>query len=127
MSKLHKMVGFVVTTRPEEARNFFGNKLGFRFVSDDHFALVFDANGTMLRVVKAKSFTPAQGTVLGWEVDDIADSIKALEKNGIAFERYPGMPQDENGVCTFPGGDKVAWFKDPDGNTLSLSQHVNPV
>ncbi len=125
MTKLDRMIGFVVTTKPEEAKRFFGEKLGFQFIGDDPFALVFDANGTMIRVVKAKSFTPWHGTVLGWEVPDLLDAVKTLEAKGIVFERYPGMPQDHHGICTFPGGDKVAWFKDPDGNTLSLSQHVN--
>ena len=124
MLKLEKMVGFVVTTRPEEAKAFFAEKLGFRFVSDDDFALVFDANGTMLRVVKAKSWTPQQGTVLGWQVNDIAAYVKHFSAKGVEFQRYEFMHPDAQGIVTFPTGDKVAWLKDPDGNVLSLSQHV---
>ena len=120
---LSKMVGFVITTRPEQAKAFYSNILGFRYVKDDGFALVFDANGTMLRAAKLKEFTPAQFTVLGWEVDDIAAVVKALKAKGVTFERYPGLPQDEDAICTFGGEARVAWFKDPDGNVLSLSQH----
>jgi hypothetical protein len=61
--------------------------------------------------------------VLGWEVPNMAEAVRALEKAGVQFERYQGVPQDELGVWTAPGGDQVAWFKDPDGNTLSISQH----
>ncbi|HVH85628.1 MAG TPA: VOC family protein [Terriglobales bacterium] len=121
---LSKFVAFAITTQPERATNFYRDTLGFRLVKDDGFALVFDAHGTMLRVSKMKQFTPAQYTVLGWQVEDILNTVHALSAQGITFERYPGLPQDENAICTFPGGDKVAWFKDPDGNVLSVSQHV---
>ena len=120
---LTKMVGFVITTQPEKAKSFYGNTLGFRFVKDDGFALVFDANGTMLRVAKLKEFTPAQFTVLGWEVDDITAAVATFKAKGITFERYPGLPQDEDAICSFGNEARVAWFKDPDGNVLSLSQH----
>jgi catechol 2,3-dioxygenase-like lactoylglutathione lyase family enzyme len=121
--RLSKFVGFAITTKPEEAEAFYSHKLGFTFVRDDGFALVFDAHGTMLRVSKMREFTPAQYTVLGWEVEDIVRTVTGLKERGVVFERYPGMPHDDNAVCTFPGGDRVAWFKDPDGNVLSLSQH----
>lgn len=122
-SHLSKMVGFVITTRPEQAKAFYGETLGFRFVKDDGFALVFDANGTMLRVAKLKEFTPAQFTVLGWEVDDIVAAVTAFKAKGVTFERYPGLPQDEDAICSFGTEARVAWFKDPDGNVLSFSQH----
>lgn len=122
--RLSKFVGFAITTKPEEAKTFYAEKLGFRFLRDDGFALVFDAHGTMLRVSKMRAFTPAQYTVLGWEVEDILRAVKGLSQCGVKFERYSGMPQDENAICTFPGGDRVAWFKDPDGNVLSLGQHA---
>lgn len=122
--RLSKLVGFAITTKPEQAKTFYAEKLGFRFVKDDGFALVFDAYGTHLRVSKLKQFTPAQHTVLGWQVEDIVAVVEALKSRGVTFERYPGMPQDENAICTFPTGDRVAWFKDPEGNVLSLSQHV---
>ena len=122
--RLSKFVGFAITTKPEEAKIFYGEKLGFNFLRDDGFALVFDAHGTMLRVSKMREFTAAQYTVLGWEVEDIVRAVRGLNERGVAFERYPGMPQDQTAICTFPGGDRVAWFKDPDGNVLSLSQHA---
>lgn len=95
-----------------------------RFVSDDSFALVMNANGIMVRLSKAPNFTPAGFTVLGWEVSDIAAIVPELQKKGVHFEKFPGLPQDQLGIWTTPNGDKVAWFKDPDGNILSVSQHV---
>ena len=125
MPTLTKIIGFLTTTKPEEARTFFGETLGFRFLHEDDFALVFDANGTMLRVAKARTFTPAHGTVLGWEVDDIRSAVRELAARGVHFEQFnlPFLKQDELGVWTAPGGDEVAWFKDPDGNVLSISTH----
>lgn len=122
--KLNTMVGFLVTTNPEAARKFYSEVMGFRLLTDDHFALAFDAHGAMLRVGKAQEFTPAFGTVLGWEVGDISETVAELKERGVNFERYPNMRADEQGVFTFPNGDRVAWFKDPEGNVLSLSQHV---
>ena len=124
MADLKTMVGFLVTTNPEAARRFYTEVLGFRLLSDDAYALAFDARVARLRVVKATSFTPAHGTVLGWEVDDIAAAVAELQSKNVIFERFPGMQADEQGAFTFPNGDKVAWFKDPEGNLLSLSQHV---
>ena len=121
--RLSKLVGFAITTQPEKAKAFYTGLLGFRFVKDDGFALVFDAHGTMLRISKLKQFSPAQFTVLGWQVEDIEAAVAELVRRGAVFERYPGMPQDKNAICTFPGEARVAWFKDPDGNVLSISEH----
>ena len=118
------VVTFLLTQNPEAAIAFYRDQLGLQYLRDDGFALVFDLNGVMLRIGKVPSFTPAKNTVLGWESRDIGAAIAALEQKGIAFERYPNMSQDAQGICTFPNGDKVAWFKDPDGNVLSLSQHA---
>ncbi len=126
MPALTRMIGFVVTTNPAQAIAFYRDKLGFMLVSDDNFALVFDANGTMLRVVKAPQFTPQQGTVLGWEVSDMEGAVAELETRGVVFNRYPGLPQDERGIWNVPNGDRVAWFSDPNGNVLSISQHNRP-
>ncbi len=84
--------------------------------------LVFDAGGTMLRVTTVQKVAAAQYTVLGWQVEDIAATVKVLQKAGVKFERFEGMPQDELGVWTAPGGAKIAWFKDPDGNMLSVTE-----
>jgi catechol 2,3-dioxygenase-like lactoylglutathione lyase family enzyme len=123
MAPLNKVVTFVATTNPQNAKRFYEEKLGLRFVSDDGFALVFDIDGIMLRIAKVPDFRPAPFTILGWEVSDIEDSVSHLNTKGVEFERFPGIPQDELGIWNAPGGARVAWFKDPDGNILSLSQH----
>jgi catechol 2,3-dioxygenase-like lactoylglutathione lyase family enzyme len=125
MLKLERVVAFVVTSKPDEAKAFYSAKLGFRFLRDDEFALVFDAHGVMLRIAKMQKFTPAQNTVLGWEVENIAKAVQELAAKGVQFEQYDFMHPDQQGIVTFPTGDKVAWFKDPDGNVLSVSQHVS--
>lgn len=125
MANLSKMVGFLVTTNPEATHHFYTELLGFRLVSDDDYALAFDTGDALLRVGKAQSFTPAHGTVLGWEVPDIHTAVTDLRAKGIVFERFRSMPADEHGIFLFPNADKVAWFKDPEGNLLSLSQHAH--
>lgn len=118
-----KLIGFVPTKNSTLSREFYEGKLGFKFVSDDQFALVMQAGESMIRIAKAGKFTPAQYTVMGWEVTDIAAMVKWLTGRGVAFEKYPFVQDQEQGIWTTPNGDKVAWFKDPDGNVLSLSQH----
>jgi catechol 2,3-dioxygenase-like lactoylglutathione lyase family enzyme len=117
------IVAFVPTRDPERARAFYVGLLGLRFVKDDGFALVLDANGIMLRIARAE-FTPAPFTILGWQVTGIEEVVKGLLGKGVGFERFGFFEQDELGIWTAPTGDKVAWFKDPDGNMLSVSQHV---
>lgn len=102
---------------------FYRDTLGLRLVSEQlPFALEFDANGTMLRLAIAKHVTPAPGTVLGWAVPDIAATVDELNQAGVVFERFEGMTQDELGIWASPSGAKVAWFKDPAGNLLSLTE-----
>jgi len=117
------MVGFLITTDYDRARDFYEKKLGFEFVSQDQFALVMRVGGHNIRISKAASFTPLQSTVLGWEVDDVAAAVKWLAARGVTTEKYPFVADKELGIWNPPGGGKVAWFKDPDGNVLSLSQH----
>lgn len=119
-----KMVGFVLTTDYEKARAFYEGKLGFEFVSLDQFALVMRVGGHMIRIGKVPDFKPLQGTILGWEVGDIEAAAKWLKERGVPVEKYPFVQDKELGIWTAPTGDKVAWFKDPDGNVLSVSQHV---
>ena len=122
-----KIVAFAPTTDFERARAFYEGILGLRFKREDGFALVLDANGTMLRIAKIPGFEPARFTILGWEVQGIHELVATLSSKGIGFEQF-GLPnQDESGVWIAPSGDKVAWFKDPDGNILSLSEHMKPV
>ena len=119
-----KIIAFLLTADPERSKVFYQSTLGLRFIQDDGFALVFDANGTMLRIAKAKTFTPLPSTVLGWEVSEIAGEAERLTDAGVVFERYGFPGQDAQGIWTAPDGSRVAWFKDPDGNVLSLSQHA---
>lgn len=121
---MNQVVTFLLTQNPDAAVHFYRDTLGLTYLQDDGFALVFDMSGIKLRIGKVPEFTAAKHTVLGWETGNIVEDIADLTGKGVAFERYPGMGQDEQGICTFPGGDKVAWFKDPDGNVLSLSQHT---
>lgn len=118
-----RLIGFVPTTDSRRARDFYEGKLGFQFLSDDQFALVMQAGESMIRIAKAGKFTPAQYTVMGWEVTDIEAMVKWLNSRGVEFEKYPFVQDRVLGIWTTPNGDKVAWFKDPDGNVLSLSQH----
>ena len=119
-----KIIAFVSIVDVNQARSFYRDKLGLRLLSEElPFALVFDANGIMLRLAIAKDALPSRGTVLGWQVPDIAAAVKDLEQAGIHFERYQFLSQDESGIWTTPTGSKVAWFKDPDGNVLSISEH----
>jgi len=120
-----KLVAFAATTNQERAKEFYGGVLGLGLLSQDGFAVVFDANGVMLRVSTVREVAQAQYTVLGWEVSDIVRTVKELETAGVKFERYSFPGQDEMGIWTAPGGSaRVAWFKDPDGNILSISQHA---
>ncbi len=119
----NKIVAFVPTRDSVKARAFYEGTLGLKFVYEDGFALVLDANGIKVRVAKTPEFKPAQFTILGWEVSDIEHKVSDLVKQGVRFEKF-GLPgQDESGIWSAPSGAKVAWFKDPDGNVLSISQH----
>ncbi len=117
-----KIMAFAATADPAKAKAFYRDTLGLRLTSEDGFALAFDVQGVMLRVTTVKKVAVAPYTVLGWQVDDIAATANALEKAGVEFQRYQGLPQDELGVWEAPGGAKVAWFQDPDGNTLSITE-----
>ena len=119
----HKIMAFAPTLDANEARPFYEGVLGLRVISQDNFALALDANGIMLRVTNVPpSFKPQPFTILGWQVPDITETVSALKRKGVHFESY-GLPtQDAEGIWTAPGGAKIAWFKDPDGNILSLTQ-----
>ncbi len=118
------IVAFVPIKDSVKARAFYEGVLGLRFVKDDGFAMVLEANGIMIRAAKMKDFTPAPFTILGWQVPGIEDVVRALKDKGVQFEIFGFFKQDDLGIWTAPTGDKVAWFKDPDGNILSVSQHV---
>lgn len=117
-----KLKAFVPTVKPGEARSFYKNILGLKLLSEDKYALEFDANGTLLRVTIVQDFKPQVFTILGWNVADIASVVKSLNSKGIVCEKFSFLEQDDSGIWISPGGSKVAWFKDPDGNVLSLTE-----
>jgi catechol 2,3-dioxygenase-like lactoylglutathione lyase family enzyme len=123
MLATHKIMAFAPTLDATKARPFYEAVLGLPVLSHDNFALALDANGIMLRITNVPpNFKPQPFTILGWQVPDIIEAVSALKDKGVHFERY-GLPaQDAEGIWTAPGGAKVAWFKDPDGNVLSLTQ-----
>jgi catechol 2,3-dioxygenase-like lactoylglutathione lyase family enzyme len=118
-------ISFVATRNASAARSFYEGTLGLRLVADEPFALVFNVNGRMLRIAKTDVLTPAAHTVLGWEVEKIEAKVNDLRARGVAFLRFEGMTQDALGIWTSPSGARVAWFKDPDGNNLSLTQFAS--
>jgi catechol 2,3-dioxygenase-like lactoylglutathione lyase family enzyme len=119
-----KLIAFAATQNMAAAKAFYAEVLGLPLLSEDNFALAFNAFGTMLRITAVQTPVIAPYTVLGWEVTDITAAVQALTESGVRFEHYPGMGLDNLGIWTAPGGTaRVAWFKDPDGNTLSISQH----
>lgn len=119
-----KLVAFVATTDPKKARAFYEGVLGLPLVEDEKpFALIFDANGIMLRVTTVQRHIPAPFTVLGWSVASIDETVDRLAASGVEFQRYPGLNDgDPKAIWTAPGGARIAWFKDPDGNVLSVTQ-----
>ena len=117
-----KLKAFAPTINPEKAKHFYKDILGLKLLSEDNYALEFDANGTRLRVTTVRELNPHPFTVLGWKVDDISSVIKELNKKGVVCERYDFLQQDDLGIWHAPGGTKVAWFKDADGNILSLDE-----
>jgi catechol 2,3-dioxygenase-like lactoylglutathione lyase family enzyme len=119
-----KLVGFLTTTDYEKARAFYEGKLGFEFISLDQFALAMRCGENMIRISKAENFKAAQGTVLGWEVEDVRATVLWLSGREVVTEKYGFVADQELGIWTAPDGDQVAWFKDPDGNVLSISHHV---
>ena len=116
-------MAFVGVRDAARAKKFYRDTLGLRLASEElPFALVFDVQGTMLRVTIVADVATAQYTVLGWQVADVAATVKGLQKAGVAFQRYKGIKQDELGIWKSPSGARIAWFQDPDGNLLSLTQ-----
>ncbi len=122
MLRSSDVIAFVAATDLARSRLFYEQALGLPVTGENGFACVFDAHGTMLRVTAVPAVMPALYTVLGWRVDDIEGAVRDLTARGVVFIRYDSMDQDSAGIWTTPGGDKVAWFADPDGNILSLTQ-----
>jgi catechol 2,3-dioxygenase-like lactoylglutathione lyase family enzyme len=117
-----RLIAFVASARPDDARAFYRDVLGLTFVEESPFAIVFLSGQTMLRIQKVAEVPEPNDTALGWEVDDIAARMAELAGKGVAFARFDGIGQDKSGIWHAPDGTKVAWFRDPDGNLLSLTQ-----
>ena len=119
----YPLIAYIATHDPDLAKPFYRDVLGLRLVSEDRFALTFDAHGTMLRISIVQDLVPVKYTVVGWRVPDILSVAQQLEKAAVKLERFPNFHgQDERGIWTAPSGAKVAWFKDPDENLLSITQ-----
>lgn len=126
MLSSNPIIGFIPTLDAARARAFYEEILRLTFVSDDGFALVFKSGVNMVRIARVQELKPPVYTILGWEVTNIVAEVTDLTAKGLVFTRYPFLPPDQVdslGIWSAPGGAKVAWFQDPDGNTLSLSQH----
>ena len=122
MLETSDLIAFAAAADLARAREFYAQTLGLAVVEETDFACVLDAHGTMLRITAVPVVSPVGYTVLGWRVDDIAGVVAGLAGRGVVFLRYDSMDQDARGIWTTPGGDQVAWFADPDGNVLSLTQ-----
>lgn len=118
-----QVTAFLATTQAPRAAAFYGETLGLPQLSEDAFALVFALHGVELRVQKVERFTPQPFTVLGWQVRDLPAVTAALRARGVVFERFPGLAQSAEGIWRAPSGAQVAWFRDPDGNMLSLAEY----
>ena len=116
------LIAFIGASDREAAKRFYRDVLGLRMTEENPFTVEFDAGGTMLRVTFVREVTAAPYTVLGWTVPDISSTLSDLVEKGVGFERFDGIEQDVTGVWTAPGGAKIAWFRDPDGNLLSLTE-----
>ena len=118
----HDLMIFSQTAHPEKAKVFYGDVLWLTSVEDSPFAIAFRSGRTSVRIQKLQSFSPSPFTSLGWQVPDIRAAAQQLVAKGVLFQRYEGMKQDDLGIWLSPGGSQICWFKDPDGNTLSLTQ-----
>jgi len=117
-----RFVGFAVTARPEAAKAFYGATLGLALLEETDFALVYDAHGSPLRLQKIDEVPEPVATTIGWQVADIAGTVRDLTARGVHFERFNGIAQDDSGVWTTPDGTRVAWCRDPDGNRISFAE-----
>lgn len=122
-----KLKAFISTVEPEKAKEFYVNVLGLKLLSEDHYGMEFYSNGTLLRISTVNKLTPQPFTILGWNVENLPSVIGSLSRLGVIFEKYNFIEQDDFGIWTAPGGVKVAWFKDPDGNLLSLTEHIDSI
>ncbi|WP_375264389.1 VOC family protein [Planktotalea sp.] len=115
-------ISFIATAQPDLAKSFYQDAVGLTLLDVSPFALVFDDKGQMLRVQIVDALLPLPYTVHGWQVSDMRSAIIKLVSKGVEFLKFEHMGQDALGIWTTPNGDRIAWFKDPCGNTLSLTE-----
>ena len=116
-----RLVAFLGTSNADRARAFYEGVLGLTFVSDHEHLMTFDSGAARVNLQKTDVVTPPFGTAMGWAVGDLRAAVRSLVARGVAFERFEGMQQDELRIWSPAPGQGVAWFKDPDGNLLSLN------
>ncbi|TMM57909.1 VOC family protein [Maribacter algarum] len=119
------ITAFLPTAKPKESKQFYWHTLGLKLRSEDPYAFEFEGNGLVLRITIVNEFTPQPFTVLGFRIDKIESQVKTLQEKGVEFEKYGGLQQDDLGIWTSPSKAKIAWFKDPDGNLISLTEYEN--
>lgn len=117
-----KITAFLPTTDSKKSKEFYTNILGLNLVSEDNFALEFEGMGSVLRITIVREFQPHPFTVLGFKIENIEQQVTALLHKNVTFERFNELDQDDLGIWTSPGSARIAWFKDPDGNLLSLTE-----
>lgn len=122
MHRLSKPILMLATTNPEKAKDFYENTLQFTCIGDEPWALLFQVGDCLLFIQKVTEVTAPAYTALGWQVDNIEETIDELSSRNVTFEHYEQVPQNDLGIMIIPGQAKVAWFKDPDGHTLSLTE-----
>ena len=117
-------IGFIPCRDPAAVRGFYEDVLGLELIAEDVFSGTYDGGGTPVRLTRVAGYAPPSYTVFGWEVDDLDQAVSELGKRDVAMERFEGVPQDDLGVWTAPDGTRVAWFRDPGGSVLSLTEQV---
>jgi len=122
----YRVAAAVAVSDMDRARAFYEGKLGLSVGTDSGDNVAYRCGeGTVIHVYLSPDHAgKATATLAGWYVDDVESIVDELVFNGVAFERYDEGPTttDEKGIATFDGGARVAYFKDPDGNTLSIAQ-----
>jgi len=118
----NKLKAFIPTTKPKQAKQFYQDTLGLKLNFETDYSMQFEGKQSLLMITTVESFEPQPFTVLGWNVSDIETEIRSLSKLGVELETYDSLEQDNLGIWTAPSKAKIAWFKDPDGNLLSLTE-----
>ncbi len=118
------ITAFLPTVKPDQAKLFYMNTIGLQLVSEDDYALEFEGSGVSLRITVVPKLNPQPFTVLGFNISDIDIQVKLLIEKGVKFEMYPHFDQNDLGIWTAPSQARIAWFKDPDGNLLSLTEYL---